>query len=123
MLFNIVVVLHVIVCLSMITVVLVQRGRGAGLVEALAGAESLFGTKTSGYLVKATTVLAVLFFVFSLALTILSKQRGRSIMDKLEVPAVATDVSEAGTKAEEAVEATVATTEEKVEQEKTMTTE
>ena len=44
----------------------IQRGRGAGLVEALAGAESLFGTKTSDYLVKATTILQYCFLFFRL---------------------------------------------------------
>ena len=65
-----------------------QRGRGGGLVEALAGAESLFGTKTSSFLVKSTTFLAILFFVLSTFLAFLSKQKGRSLLDSM--PEVAT---------------------------------
>lgn len=85
MLYNLILVLHVVSCIALIGVILIQRGRGAGLVEALAGAESLFGTKTSDYLVRATTVLAVLFFVFSLSLAVLSKQRSGSIAGQLAV--------------------------------------
>lgn len=91
MLFNFLLVLHVIVCLALIAIVLIQRGRGAGLVESMSGAESIFGTKTSDYLVKATTTLAVLYFVFSLSLAALSKQRGKSITAKMAVPSVVTE--------------------------------
>jgi len=88
MLFNVVLTFHVIVCISLIAIVLVQRGRGAGLIESAAGAENLFGTKTAGFFVKATTVLAVLFFVLSIVLTILSKHRGTSVLEKMAVPGV-----------------------------------
>ena len=92
MLFNLVLTLHVLVCISLIAIVLVQRGRGAGLIESAAGAENLFGTKTAGFFVKATTVLAVLFFVLSIALTILSKHRGKSVIESMPVPAAAPSV-------------------------------
>jgi preprotein translocase subunit SecG len=87
MMFNVVLTLHVLVCVALIAIVLVQRGRGAGLIESAAGAENLFGTKTAGFFVKATTVLAVLFFVLSIALTVLSKHRGKSIIESMPVPA------------------------------------
>lgn len=105
MLFNFLLVLHVIVCLALIAIVLVQRGRGAGLVESASGAESIFGTKTSDYLVKATTTLAVLFFLLSLTLAAISKQRGKSITSKMTVPSVVTEEMK-----DEAVQATVTDT-------------
>ena len=43
--------------------------------------ESLFGTKTSSFLVRSTTILAILFFISSTGLAFLSKQRGRSIFE------------------------------------------
>ena len=43
---TLIVVVHVIACLVLIILVLIQRGRGAGLVESFAGVESMFGTKT-----------------------------------------------------------------------------
>ena len=72
---------HIGISLLLVVTILIQRGRGGGLVEALAGAESLFGTKTSSFLVRSTTILAVLFFVTSTGLAFLSKQRGRSIFE------------------------------------------
>lgn len=88
--YNLVLALHIITSALLVIVILIQRGRGGGLVEALAGAESLFGTKTSSFLVKTTTILAILFFVLSTSLAFLSKQKGRSVLERgldLEEPA------------------------------------
>ncbi|MBN3039917.1 MAG: preprotein translocase subunit SecG [Candidatus Omnitrophica bacterium] len=82
--YNIILVLHVIVVLCLVGVILVQRGRSGGLVEALGGVESIFGTKTSSFFVKATVVLAILFFSTSLSLAYLSKQRGKSLISKYQ---------------------------------------
>ena len=79
--YNVILVLHIIVSLALIGLILVQRGRSGGLVEALGGVESIFGTKTSAFFVKATVVLAILFFVFSISLAYLSKQQCKSLMD------------------------------------------
>lgn len=83
--YNLVLALHIIVCILLVVVILIQRGRGGGLVEALAGAESLFGTKTPSFLVKATTTLAILFFITSTSLAFLSKQRGLSILEREKI--------------------------------------
>jgi len=83
MLYTVLWIFFVIVCVALIAVILVQRGRGGGLIESLAGADSLFGTKTSAFLVKTTITLATLFFVLSLTLAYLSKQRGRSITERM----------------------------------------
>ncbi len=80
MLYNIVLVVHVIVALVLIGVILIQRGRSGGLVEALGGVESIFGTKTNSFFVKATVFLAVCFFLTSISLAYLSKQKGKSLM-------------------------------------------
>jgi preprotein translocase subunit SecG len=82
MLYNILLFLHVVVVISLVGIILVQRGRSGGLVEALGGVESIFGTKTSSFFVKLTVVLAVLFFVTSISLAYLAKERGKSIMDR-----------------------------------------
>lgn len=78
--YNIVLAFHVIIAISLIGMILIQRGRSGGLVEALGGVESIFGTKTSAFFVKVTVVLAILFFVASISLAYLSKQRGRSLL-------------------------------------------
>ena len=65
MLFNVLLVVHCIIVLCLIGIILIQRGRSGGLVEALGGVESIFGTKTSNMLVKITVGLAIAFFTSS----------------------------------------------------------
>lgn len=82
--YNIILSIHVIVAISLIGMILIQRGRSGGLVEALGGVESIFGTKTSAFFVKVTVGLAISFFLTSISLAYLSKQKGKSLMDKYE---------------------------------------
>lgn len=81
MLYNIVLAVHIVVVIALISIILVQRGRSGGLVESLGGVESIFGTKTSAFLVKATVGLVILFFFTSISLAYLSKQKGKSLME------------------------------------------
>ena len=75
---------HVIVCIALIMIVLLQTGKGADMGAAFGGGSSqtLFGsTGASTFLGKATTVVAVMFMVTSLVLAYLSSNRmGSSIM-------------------------------------------
>lgn len=80
-----VVIIHVIVCAALITLVLIQRGRGGGLVESFSGVESMFGTKTDAFLTRATTVLSIAFFVTCLTLAALSIRQSRSLMRDTKV--------------------------------------
>lgn len=73
-------IVHVIACLGLIAIVLIQRGRGGGLVESFAGVESMFGTKTSAFLTRATTVLSIVFFFCCLSLAALSVRQSKSLM-------------------------------------------
>ena len=75
---------HVIACILLIILVLVQRGRGGGLVESFAGVESMFGTKTSAFLTRTTTVCAVLFFLTCLSLALLSARKSKSLMSDVK---------------------------------------
>ena len=82
-------VLHVIVCLFLILVVLLQQGKSADWSGALGGGSSqvAFGQRTSATLLsKATTAAAILFMVLSLALTIMAGRVGT----KSVIPAGAT---------------------------------
>ena len=75
-----IIIVHVIVCATLIALVLVQRGRGSGLVESFQGVESMFGTKTNTFLTRTTTILSILFFFTCLSLALLSMRQSRSLM-------------------------------------------
>jgi len=93
---GLVVVLHIIICVGLIGIVLVQRGRGGGFVEGFSGLESVFGTKTSDFLTKMTTTLAVTFFLTCLILAFLSLKQSKSLMRdvKIKEPVVVGNVTE-----------------------------
>ncbi|GEM_PF-923368 len=78
------VILHVIVCLVLIMVVLLQAGRGGGMSEMIGGGQpqSLFGTQTNQFMTRATEVCAVIFIITSLSLGVLSTHRGKSLMER-----------------------------------------
>jgi len=79
------IIVHVTACIVLIGLVLIQRGRGAGLVESFSGVESMFGTKTSVFLTRTTTVMSVVFFMTCLALAVLSVKQSKSLMRDLPV--------------------------------------
>lgn len=75
MLKTVLMVLHVLVCLTLIFVVILQSGRSAGITgEVAGGAETFFGKNKArtlnGMLGRMTTIAAIIFVVTSLALTI-----------------------------------------------------
>ena len=104
MLYGTIIFFHILVCIGLILVVLVQAGRGGGLAESFSGAESILGTKTNAFLTKATTVFAVGFFITCLSLTFVSKQRSKSLLEGKNIkstPAKAQEKKEPATPAEE----------------------
>ena len=67
--------MHVIVCIALIMIVLLQTGKGADMGAAFGGgaSQTLFGsTGSSTFLGKMTTVAAVVFMITSLGLAYLS---------------------------------------------------
>ena len=74
-------VIHVLVCSLLCAIILMQKGRGGGLTESFAAAESMFGAKTNAFMVKTTTVLASLFLVTCLSFAYLSSRQNRSLME------------------------------------------
>lgn len=68
--------LHVILCIALITVILLQSGKSAGLSGAIAGgAETFFGKKKGldDFLGKVTVFVAVAFAITSLVLVVIAK--------------------------------------------------
>ncbi len=73
------VVLHVVVCIFLIAVVLLQRGRGAEIGAVFGGGASstVFGGRGAGnFLTKLTTASAVIFMLTSLTLSYLWSSSG-----------------------------------------------
>ncbi len=73
-------VIHVIACVLLVVAILMQAGRGGGLTETFQSAESMFGTQTNAFMVRTTTILAVIFLSTSLILAFHSSKRNQSLM-------------------------------------------
>jgi preprotein translocase subunit SecG len=80
-------VIHVIVCLFLVVVVLLQSGKAADLAGAFGGmgSQTVFGPRGSAtVLSKATTIAATLFMLTSLSLSILATRGGSGTPDILK---------------------------------------
>ncbi len=104
--FTFLISIQVLIAAGLIGLILVQHGKGADMGAAFGSGASgtVFGSQGSGsFLTRATTVLAVLFFLNSLFLaTPLVKSRGQaptSVTENIkpvEAPAPAQDADKAG---------------------------
>tara|TARA_Y100000996_G_scaffold335293_1_gene271770 strand:- start:255 stop:632 length:378 start_codon:yes stop_codon:yes gene_type:complete len=78
---TLIIIIHVIAAISIVGLVLLQQGKGAdaGASFGAGASQTVFGSSGSGnFLVRATTISAVIFFVTSLTLAIFAKnQAGR----------------------------------------------
>ncbi len=87
---NVVLVIHLILSLTLIGVVLLQRSEGSAL---LSGGGNMSGRGSISPLGKITWVLAIAFIATSIALTIIAAQNsaGASVVDRLgtQAPAAA----------------------------------
>ena len=87
MLTGLVIFFHVLVCLLLGIIILVQSGRGGGLTEQFAAAGEMFGAQTNSLLIKGTTIMASLFLVTCLSLAFLSARKEKSLMaGRIAVP-------------------------------------
>jgi preprotein translocase subunit SecG len=79
-------IVHVLVCIFLIGVILLQQGKSADLAGAFGGqgSQTAFGPRTAGnVLTKVTTWCAITFMVTSIGLTILM-QRSSGVHSVLE---------------------------------------
>ncbi|QPM90135.1 preprotein translocase subunit SecG [Pseudooceanicola algae] len=98
---NVVLIIHLILALSLIGVVLVQRSEGGGLGMGSSDGGAVSGRSAATMLSRTTWVLAGAFIITSLALTIIAaeKSAGSSVLDRIgnltapaaEAPAETTD--------------------------------
>jgi preprotein translocase subunit SecG len=79
--YGLILVLHLLICVVLILVVLLQSGKGGGLAGAFGGmggaGQTLFGGRGAAtFLSKATTVLGIAFMATSLVLALMAGTRG-----------------------------------------------
>jgi preprotein translocase subunit SecG len=77
------IIIHVIVCFFLITIVLIQGGKGAELGAAFGGSsQTLFGSRGAAtFLSKITTITAILFMITSLTLAVVTTKKGSIIKE------------------------------------------
>ncbi len=89
------VVLHVIICLFLIGVVLLQQGKSADLAGAFGGqgSQTAFGPRgAANLLTRLTTWSAILFMITSISLTILmSRTSERSVLSGIKTQQTTTN--------------------------------
>ncbi|WP_310538533.1 preprotein translocase subunit SecG [Phenylobacterium sp.] len=90
MLLGILLTIHIIVCICLIAVVLMQRSEGGALGMG-GGPTGLMSARGAGdLLTRITWILGSIFFVISLALTLLSGRQGASdsVVDRMKIEAI-----------------------------------
>ena len=95
--YTILLIIHVLACIFLVTVVLLQQGKGADVGAVFGGSsQTLFGTSGAGNLLtKLTSATAIIFMLTSLTLTYgAAKQTTRSIFDSAPKSAPAPSASE-----------------------------
>lgn len=83
-LFVLLVIFHVIVCLVLVGVILLQAGKGGGLTDTFGGGatQNILGSRAGDFLSKATAVCAIVFLVTSLGLALFSSYRSKSLLEQ-----------------------------------------
>ena len=92
MMYILTLLVHIVVCLFLIVVILLQSGKAADLAGAFGGmgSQTAFGPRGSATLLsKATTISAVLFMLTSLGLSILATRNaglGTTVLEDMKNP-------------------------------------
>lgn len=82
-------ILHIVVCITLILIVLLQAGKGANMGAAFGGSsQTVFGSSGAGtFLGKLTAGVAIIFMLTSITLTYTASRKPSGLMDKASVPA------------------------------------
>lgn len=94
---NVVLIIHLLLALSLIGVVLLQRSEGGGLgMGGGGGGGAVSGRAAATALGKITWILAIAFICTSIALTIIAANNsaGSSVLDRLSDQPAATETTE-----------------------------
>ncbi|MBU2261232.1 MAG: preprotein translocase subunit SecG, partial [Proteobacteria bacterium] len=82
-------IVHVIVCIVLVLVVLLQAGKGANMGAVFGGSsQTIFGSSGPGtFLGKMTTIVAIIFMLTSFSLSYTASRKGSSLMEGAARPA------------------------------------
>lgn len=83
-------ILHIVICLLLIFIVLIQSGKGADMGAAFGGSsQTLFGSAgPATFLGKMTSVIATVFMITSLWLAYFAVHKPKSVIDNMSPPAI-----------------------------------
>jgi preprotein translocase subunit SecG len=75
-------ILHVLVCVFLILVVLLQQGRGGGIGAMAGGAAQVFGGRGAGnFMTRLTAICAVIFMATSMSLAYIASAGDRQLKE------------------------------------------
>ena len=83
---NIILVLNIILAVLLVVIILLQKSEGGALGIGVSQDSFISSRSAGGFLTKATAVIATLFIISSISLTIMSKEEfsGSSVLEKIE---------------------------------------
>ena len=98
--FAFLVTMHILLCIGLVVIVLLQAGKGQGLggLFGAGGSQTIFGARAGDVLTKATTFVAVLWMILCVFLAVLSSRRSSSLVSEIEkIAPVETSAAESST--------------------------
>ena len=83
---NIILVLNIILAVLLVVIILLQKSEGGALGLGVSQDSFISSRSAGGILTKATAIIATLFIITSISLTIMSKKEfsGSSVLEKIE---------------------------------------
>ena len=83
---NIILALNIILAVLLVAIILLQKSEGGALGLGVSQDSFISSRSAGGFLTKATAVIATLFIITSISLTIMSKEKfsSSSVLEKIE---------------------------------------
>ena len=83
---NIILVLNIILAVLLVAIILLQKSEGGALGIGVSQDSFISSRSAGGFLTKATAVIATLFIITSISLTVISKEEfsSSSVLEKIE---------------------------------------
>lgn len=82
-------IIHIVACVTLILIVLLQAGKGANMGAAFGGSsQTVFGSSGAGtFLGKVTAAVAIIFMLTSISLTYTASRKTTGLMEGVSTPA------------------------------------